>query len=84
LEYDPPKRMLLGSGKLFSENKWPIATNMTTELIVEPQAGGCLLRIIQELTPHDELLDDYFDACVAGWQNSFEGMRSYLHHHPVE
>lgn len=84
LLFDPPKRMLLGSGKLFSENKWPIATNITTDLIIEPTAAGCTLRIIQELVPHDELLDDYFDACVAGWQNSFEGMRNYLHHNPTE
>jgi uncharacterized protein YndB with AHSA1/START domain len=84
LRFEPPKRLLLGSGKLFIENKWPIATNITTDLVVEPHAAGCTLRIIQELSPYDELLDDYFDACVAGWQNSFEGMRSYLHSHPTD
>jgi len=84
LKFDPPKRMLLGSGKLFTENKWPIVTNMTTDLIIEPHASGCTFRIIQELDPYDELLDDYFDACVAGWQNSFEGIRNYLHHTATE
>lgn len=84
LEFDPPNRILLGGGKLITENKWPLATNMTTDLLIEPQAAGCTLRIVQELSPHDPLLDDYFDACVVGWQNSFEGLRDYLHHHPTE
>ena len=84
LEYDPPRRLFLGAGKLLTENKWPIATNITTDLLVEPHPGGCTLRIIQELDPHDALLDDYFDACIAGWQNSFEGIRNYLHRNATE
>jgi uncharacterized protein YndB with AHSA1/START domain len=82
LEFDPPKRMLLGGGKYFAGNNWPIRTNITTELIVEAQPAGCILRIVQESSPADPLLDDYFDACVAGWQNSFEGIRNYLHNNP--
>jgi uncharacterized protein YndB with AHSA1/START domain len=82
LKFDSPKRILLGHGKLRTEDKWPIATNITTDLIIEPNATGCILRIIQELAPPDPLLDDYFDACVAGWQNSFEGIRNYLHNNP--
>ena len=84
LEFDPPKRMLLGSGKYFAGTNWPIRTNMTTEMLIEPQPTGCILMIIQELSPADPLLDDFFDACVAGWQNSFEGMRNYLHNNPAE
>jgi hypothetical protein len=56
---------------------------MTTEMLIEPVPSGCMLMIIQELSPADPLLDDFFDACVAGWQNSFEGMRSYLHNNPT-
>jgi uncharacterized protein YndB with AHSA1/START domain len=84
LEFDPPTRMLLGSGKYFTGNNWPIQTNITTELIVEPQPAGCILRIVQESSPADPLLNDYFDACVAGWQNSFQGIRNYLHNNPTE
>lgn len=84
LEYDPPNRMLLGAGKYFAGNNWPIETNMTTEFLVERQPTGCILRIVQELSPSDPLLDDFFDACVAGWQNSFEGMRNYIHNNPNE
>ena len=82
-EYEPPSRILLGSGKYYAGNNWPIRTNMTTELLIEPQPAGCILRIVQELAPADPLLDDYFDACVVGWQNSFEGIRNYLHNNPT-
>ena len=84
LEFEPPHRMLLGGGKYTSGTNWPIITNITTELIVEAQQSGCVLRIIQESKPADPLLDDYFDACVAGWQNSFEGIRNYVHNNPTE
>ena len=84
LEFDPPNRILLGAGKYFAGENWPIQTNMTTELLVEPQPAGCILRIVQELSPADPLLDDFFDACVAGWQNSFEGIRNYIHNNPAE
>ena len=84
IEFDPPKRMLLGSGKYYTGSNWPIKTNITTEMIIEEVPAGCILRIIQELSPPDPLLDDYFDACVAGWQNSFEGMRNYLHNNPAD
>lgn len=83
LEFEPPKRMLLGNGKYFTGNNWPIRTNITTELIVEEQPAGCMFRIVIELVPDDPLLGDFFDACVAGWQNSFEGIRNYLHNNPV-
>ena len=84
LEFDPPDRILLGAGKYFAGNNWPIETNMTTELIVEAEPEGCVLRIVQELSPADPLLEDFFDACVAGWQNSFEGIRNYIHNNPAE
>ena len=84
LEFDPPHRMLLGAGKYFAGNNWPIVTNMTTEFVVEPVPAGCILRIVQELSPADPLLEDFFDACVMGWQNSFEGIRNYLHSNPSE
>src|SRR5215204_1843605 len=83
LEFEPPTRMVLGRGQYFAGKNWPIRTSMTTEFIVEPQPAGCVLRIIQQLDPHDPLLDEFFDACIAGWQNSFDNIRSYLHNNPV-
>jgi hypothetical protein len=84
LEFDPPRRMLFGSGKYFVEDRWPIVTDITTDLLIEPQPAGCLFRIIQELDPADPLLDDYFDACIAGWQNAFDGIRNYIHANPSD
>ena len=83
LEYDPPARMLLGGGKYFAGQSWPIKTGMTTEFLVDSVPDGCTLRIIVDLSPADPLLDDYFDACVAGWRNCFEGIRNYLHNNPT-
>ena len=84
VEIEPPSRILLGGGRYFAGSNWPIRTNMTTEFLIEPQPAGCILQIIQELSPADPLLDDFFDACVAGWQNSFEGIRNYIHNNPAE
>src|SRR5881394_986763 len=41
VEYDPPSRLLLGGGKYYAGANWPIRTNMTTELLIEKQRGGC-------------------------------------------
>jgi uncharacterized protein YndB with AHSA1/START domain len=84
LEFEPPSRILLGGGKYYAGANWPIRTDMTTELLIEPHPAGCNLQIIVELAPADPLLDDFFDACVAGWQNSFEGIRNYIHNNPAE
>lgn len=84
LEFEPPTRMLLGGGKYYAGANWPIRTNITTEFLIEEQPAGCILQIVVDLTPADPLLDDFFDACVAGWQNSFEGIRNYIHNNPAE
>jgi len=83
-EFDPPSRILLGGGKYYAGANWPIRTDMTTEFLIEPHPSGCNLQIVVELAPADPLLDDFFDACVAGWQNSFEGIRNYIHNNPAE
>jgi uncharacterized protein YndB with AHSA1/START domain len=84
LAFDPPSRLLLGGGKYYAGANWPIRTDMTTEFLIEPQPAGCILQIVIELVPADPLLEDFFDACVAGWQNSFEGIRNYIHNNPAE
>jgi len=84
LEFEPPTKMVLGGGKYYAGTNWPIRTNMTTEFRIEKQPAGCILQIVVELDPADPLLDDFFDACVAGWQNSFEGIRNYIHNNPAE
>src|SRR5687767_13718470 len=83
LEFEPPIRMLLGSSKYFGGSNWPIKTSMTTEFIIEPGPAGCNLRIVQELSPADPLLDDFFDDCVLGWQSRLDSITNDLHNTPT-
>ncbi|PYS98418.1 MAG: hypothetical protein DMF63_16170 [Acidobacteria bacterium] len=84
LEYEPPSRLILGGGKYYAGANWPIRTDITTEFLIEPQPSGCYLQIVIELAPADPLLDDFFDACVAGWQNSFQGIRNHIARNPAK
>lgn len=84
LEFEPPNRMLLGDGKYFSKDGTPpFEMKMTTEFVVEPNVGGgCALRIIQDGFPTDPVADEFFDASIVGWKNTFEGMRKYFYDNP--
>jgi hypothetical protein len=62
----------------------PFEMNMTTEFIIEPMAGGCMLRVVHDGFPTDKAADEFYEACVLGWMNSFEGIRKYLFDNPVE
>jgi len=83
LEFEPPRRMLLGEGKYHARDGQPaFEMNMTTEFVVEPVNNGSLLRIVQDGFPVDEAADDYFEACVIGWKNTFDGLRRYFYENP--
>jgi len=85
LELDRPKRILLGEGKYFSrDGQPPFEMNLTTEFLVEKRVGGCALRITQDGFPTDAVANEFFDACVIGWSNTFEGIRKYFYDHPEE
>ena len=56
--------------------------NMTTEYTFEPPNNGCILRIVQDGFPADESADDFFEACVIGWKNTFDGLRRYFFENP--
>jgi hypothetical protein len=56
---------------------------MTTELLIE-RSRWLQPADRRRIGSRDPLLDDFFDACVAGWQNSFEGIRNYIHNNPAE
>lgn len=82
-QFEPPRRMLLGDGKYQSrDGQPPFEMNMTTEFTVEPINNGCILRIVQDGFPTDESADDFFDACVIGWKNTFDGLRRYFFENP--
>jgi uncharacterized protein YndB with AHSA1/START domain len=78
VEYEPPNRLTLGEGKYFArEGKPPFEMDkMTTEFhILDRGDGICSLRIKQ-------VADDFYEACVIGWNNTFEGLRKYFFDNP--
>lgn len=85
LEFEPPKRMLLGDGKYFAKDGGPpFDMELTTEFAVENWGEGCTLRITQDGFPTDEKANEFFDACIIGWNNTFEGIRKYFYDNPDE
>ena len=85
LDYEPPVRLLLGEGKYFARDGQPPfeMDKMTTEFVVEEQGPGiCALRITQDGFPSEKVADDFYEACVIGWTNTFEGIRKYFYDNP--
>ena len=79
-EIDPPGRLLLGDGKYKAHaGDPPFEMNMTTEFIVEPREEGCTLKVVNDGFPADESADEFYQACVVGWQNTFDGIRKYFY-----
>ncbi len=81
VEIDPPNRLMLGEGKYFARDGQPPfeMDKMTTEFIVEDRGPGmCSLRITQDGFPSEIVADDFYEACVIGWNNTFEGIRKYF------
>ena len=87
LEFEPPTRMMLGEGKYFSRDGQPPfeMDKMTTLFVVEERGPGmCALRITQDGFPSEKVADDFYEACVIGWNNTFEGIRKYFYDNPTE
>ena len=85
LEYEPPQRMMLGEGKYFARDGQPPfeMDKMTTEFVIEERGPGmCALRITQDGFPSEKVADDFYEACVIGWNNTFEGIRKYFLDNP--
>jgi uncharacterized protein YndB with AHSA1/START domain len=87
LEFEPPNRLTLGDGKYFARNGQPPfeMDKMTTEFhILERGPEMCSLRIKQDGFPSEKVADDFYEACVIGWNNTFEGIRKYFFDNPEE
>jgi hypothetical protein len=57
----------------------PFEMNMTTEFTVEPREEGCTLKVVNDGFPTDGSADEFYEACVVGWQNTFDGIRKYFY-----
>jgi uncharacterized protein YndB with AHSA1/START domain len=87
IEYEPPSRLMLGEGKYFARHGHPPfeMDKMTTEFVVESRGDGmCALRMTQDGFPSEKVADEFYDACVIGWENTFEGIRKYFFDNPSE
>ena len=82
---EAPTRLLLGDGKcLVQAGQAPFEMNMTAEFIVEPREEGCTLKVVNDGFPTDESADEFYEACIAGWKNTFDGIRKYFYDLDIE
>ena len=87
VEFEPPKRLLLAEGKYFArDGEQPfVMDKMTTEFVIDDRGDGmCTLRITQDGFPSEKVADDFYEACIVGWENTFEGIRKYFFDNPTE
>lgn len=81
LEFEPPRRMVLGDGVLIAKDQdSPFVMRTTTEFVVVPIPEGCSLTIMHTGTPTDTESEDFYESSLLGWQNTFEGLRRYFHY----
>ena len=78
--FDPPRRLRLADFKYHARSgALPFSTSdVTTEFIVGPSAGGSFLRVVQDGFPTDTVADEFYAGCEVGWHTTFENIRQYL------
>ena len=79
LEFDPPRRMLLGDYQYrIKAGSLPFDADFRIEFLVEPHGEGSRLRITQDGFPTDPVADDFFAGCQQGWKDTIAGIRRHL------
>ncbi|MEW6210325.1 MAG: SRPBCC domain-containing protein [Acidobacteriota bacterium] len=77
--FDPPRRLSLTDVKYYARSTHPPFRGETTiDFIIERRPEGSRLRVIQDGFPADPTADEFYAACEAGWQKTFEGIRQFL------
>jgi uncharacterized protein YndB with AHSA1/START domain len=78
-DFDPPRRMVLTDYRYRAKSgPLPFRADFVTELLVAPHQVGALLRVTQDGFPAGPEADGFYEACGAGWRNTFAGVRQYL------
>lgn len=81
IEFDPPRKIVLGDGTLIANDKeFPLLMNTTTEFLIVPTPQGCSLTIVHIGMPTDPESEDFYESSLLGWHNTFEGLRRYFHY----
>ena len=81
VEYDPPRRLAMKYGKYYAKTgslPFKFADDAVTIFTIEPDGGGCILRVEQTGFPPDPIADEFYAACETGWKNTFGGIRRFL------
>jgi uncharacterized protein YndB with AHSA1/START domain len=77
--YDPPRRLVFADAVCFAKSgSLPFDADFVTAFTIEPRAGGCTLRVVQDGFPLDPVADAFYAACEVGWKNTFEGIKRFV------
>lgn len=75
--YDPPNRMEQSDYRYYAKSgPLPFEASFKTSFTCTQVDGGTLLRVEQHGFPVDH--DEFYQGCVKGWKDTFEGIRRYL------
>lgn len=77
--FDPPRLLVLGDYQYYAHaGPAPATADFAVTFLVRPHPDGASLRVTQAGFPAGEEGDAFLEACVAGWKQTFEGIRTYL------
>ena len=77
--FEPGVRLVLGECFYWAkEGPQPFEMETEVEFEVRPIENGAALRITQGGFPAGPEADEYYKACVKGWQDTCAGIRAYL------
>lgn len=78
-ELESPSRMVLENYQYYSKSgPLPFAADIRTEFLVSAANNESKLTVIQDGIPSDSVADDYYQGCVKGWKDNFDGIRRFL------
>lgn len=77
--YEYPKRLWLTDYRYASKNgALPFQTEMDTEFLLEPQGDQVKLTVRQSGFPDEAVADDFYAACVKGWEDTLAGFKKVV------
>ena len=76
-KFEPPHLLELNDYRYATrEGDLPFEASFTTRFSCKETAGGVVLRVEQAGFPVDQ--EEFYQACVTGWSNTFAGIRRFL------
>lgn len=76
---EPPVRLELSYDKYYAkENPLPFNAHMEATFLLETISGETHLSVRQTGFPSSVAADDYYQACVKGWEDTFNSLKKVL------